>query len=162
MGHLHICYIIYSICIERRKCILPSWPQIYKPHDVINGCYVIFGYPIKSQNWLKCTQTVVKCPRKRPQMHITMPSNAHKDAAKMHTKTHMPSSCTITTGIWNHVQLACLVDSFFTDHGDHYWSFACGPLFTGGFPSRMASNVRSVSMWWFHYHKLALSGWNIE
>ena len=71
-----------------------------------------------------------------------MPSNAHKDAPKMHTKTHMPSSCTITitwhqyAGIWNHVQLDCLVDNFFTDHGDHYWSFACGPLFTGGFPSR--------------------------
>ena len=81
----------------------------------------------------------------------------------MHTKTHMPSSCTITitwhycAGIWNHVQLDCLVDSFFTDHGDHYWSFACDPLFTGGFPSRMASNVRNVSMWWFHYHKLAIS-----
>ena len=60
----------------------------------------------------------------------------------MHTKTHMPSSCTITitwnqcAGIWNHVQLDCLIDSFFTDHGDHYWSFACGPMFTGGFPSR--------------------------
>ena len=61
-------------------------------------------------------------------MYIKMPSNAHKDAAKMRTKTHMPSSCTITitwhwcAGIWSHVQLDCLVDSFFADHGDHYWS----------------------------------------
>ena len=29
-------------------------------------------------------------------------------------------------------------------------------------PLTMASNVRSVSMWWFHYHKLALSGSNME
>ena len=67
MDHLHICYIIYSICIERQKCILPSWPQIYKPHDVINGCYVCnIWIPIKSQNWLKCTQNSHKKPTKTP------------------------------------------------------------------------------------------------
>ena len=59
MGHLHICCIIYSICIERRKCILPSWPQIYKPRDVINGCYVIFGYPSCHQIDLNRHQTIL-------------------------------------------------------------------------------------------------------
>ena len=109
MGNLHICYITkkktkkkqkknsYSICIERRKCILPSWPQIYKPHDVKNGCYVIFGYPSSHKIDLKCTQNSHKMPTKTPlQMHIKMPSNAHKDAPKMHTKTHIPSACIIT------------------------------------------------------------------
>ena len=66
MGHLHICYIIYSICIERRKCIPPSWPQIYKPHDVINGCYVIFGYPSSHKIDKNTHKTAIKCPRKRP------------------------------------------------------------------------------------------------
>ena len=83
MGHLHICYIMYSICIERWKRILPSWPQIHKPYDVINGCYVIFGYPSSHKIDLNAHKTAIKCPRKRPpQMHIKMPSNAHKDAAK--------------------------------------------------------------------------------
>ena len=75
MGNLHICYIICSICIERRKCILPSWPQIYKPHDVINGCYVIFGYPSSHKIDWNAHKTAIKCPRKRP-------TNAHKNALK--------------------------------------------------------------------------------
>ena len=99
MGHLHICYIIYSICIDRRKCILPSWPQIYKPHYVINGCYVIltresypdsfvsikylsiylcyviFGYPSSHKIDWNAHKTAIKCPRKRP-------PNAHKNALK--------------------------------------------------------------------------------
>ena len=75
MGHLHICYIMYSICIERRKWILPSWPQIYKPYDVINGCYVIFGYPSSHKIDKNAHKTAIKCPRKRP-------PNAHKNALK--------------------------------------------------------------------------------
>ena len=80
MDHLHICYIIYSICIERRKCILPSWPQIYKPRDVINGCYIIFRYP-SSHNALKCTQ------RRR--------KNAHKNtyAQLMHHYNNVTWMC---------------------------------------------------------------------
>ena len=75
MGHLHICYIIYSICIERRKCILPSWLQIYKPHDVINGCYVIYTHQVTKLT--KSTQNSHKCPRKR-----SSSPNAHKNALK--------------------------------------------------------------------------------
>ena len=80
MGNLHICYIIYSICIERRKCILPSWPQICKPHDVKNGCYVIFRYPSSHKIDVKCTQNSHKCPRKRPPP--PPPHNALKNALK--------------------------------------------------------------------------------
>ena len=82
MGHLHIFYIMYAIYIERRKCILPSWPQIHKPYDVINGCYVIFGYPSSWLKWLKCTQnshkmsTITRPPPPPP------PPNAHKNALK--------------------------------------------------------------------------------
>ena len=78
MSHLHICYIIYSIYIERRKCILPSWPQIYKPYDVINGCYLIFGYPSKC-----------------PQMHTKTPKKAHKNtyAQLMHHYNNVTLIC---------------------------------------------------------------------
>ena len=82
MGHLHIWYIIiYSICIERRKCILPSWPQIYQPCDVINGCYVLFRYPSSHKTDYNAHKTAIKCPRKRP-------PNAHKNALKCTQRRH--------------------------------------------------------------------------
>ena len=75
MGHLHICYIIYSICIEMWKCILPSWPQMYKPHDVTNGYYVIFGYTSSHKIDENAHKTAIKC-------HENAPPNAHKNALK--------------------------------------------------------------------------------
>ena len=57
----HLLYYLFN-----RKCILPSWPQTYKPHDVINGCYVIFGYPSSHKTDLKCTQNSHKMPKKTP------------------------------------------------------------------------------------------------
>ena len=168
MGNLHICYIIYSICIERRKCILPSWPQIYKPHGVINGCYVIFGYPSSHKIDLKCTQnshkmptkTPPKCTWKCPQMHTKTPQKCTQNtyAQLMHHYNNVTLMCrylkSCTTrlfsrqlfhGLWRPLLVLCT------------WSTVYRWI-----PLTMASNVRSVSMWWFHCHKLALSGSNME
>ena len=35
--------------------------MIYKPHDVINGCYVIFGYPSSHKNKTSLMQVMVRC-----------------------------------------------------------------------------------------------------
>ena len=168
MGNLHICYIIYSICIERRKCILPTWPQIYKPHDVKNGCYVIFGYPSSHKIDLICTQNSHKMPTKTPPnahknaLKCTQrrPKNAHKNTYDqlMHHYNNVKLMCrylkSCTTrlfsrqlfhGSWRPLLVLCM------------WSTVYRWI-----PLTMASNVRSVSMWWFHCHKLALSLSNME
>ena len=103
MGHLYICYIIYPICIERRKWILPSWPQIYKPHDVINGFYVTFGYPSSHIIDLNAHKTAIKCPRKRP-------PNAHKNALKCTQRSRKnahKNTCAHLMHHYNNVTLMC-------------------------------------------------------
>ena len=100
----HLLHYLFNM-YRKAEMYSAIWPQIYKPHDVINGCYVCnIWIPIKSQKWLKCTQNSHKMPTKTPprmQMNKTLKctqrhhKNAHKStyAQLMHHYNNVTLMC---------------------------------------------------------------------
>ena len=124
--------------------------------------------PIKSQNWLKCTQNSHRMPTKTP-------PNAHKDAltcTQRPPKNAHKNTYDQLMHHYNNVTLMCRYLKSCTTRlfSRQFFHGSWRPLLVlcmwstvyRWIPLTMASNVRSVSMWCFRCHKLALSVSNME